>query len=245
MATTERERLHIEPEARVAEDRALEAADRDRAAGRSTIIIAQTSNRHLDELNARAQAIRLQRGEMGKKGIEVPGRPYELHEGDHVQVRRTFNDPERGPVRNGTAAVVAEVDPRAEAVVLELRDGDRLVVEAEQIADADLRLAYVQHPFPAQGHTTDTAHVIIGDGVTAEGTYVGITRARERTDLYGEGVDELGGPERVEELAERVGRTEPEVPSIELPVARDLERRNERVWPDRQVSMRPSHKSAS
>ena len=32
-----------------------------------------------------------------------------------------------------------------------------------------------------------------------------------------------------------MGRTEPEVPSIELPVVRDMERENERVWPGRQL----------
>ena len=51
---------------RQAEDAALEAAQADREAGRRTLVIAQTSNEHLDELNARAQAIRAEHGELAR-----------------------------------------------------------------------------------------------------------------------------------------------------------------------------------
>ena len=232
----ERGRIHLEREQPVAEDRALEAADRDRVSGRSTIVIAQTSNSHLDELNARAQAIRLQHGELGEDGMAVPGRPYELHGGDLVQIRRTIADTEQGVVRNGTAATVADVKPGGRTVELELRDGGRMVLDAEEVAAADVRLAYVQHPFPAQGQTTDTAHLIVGDGATAAGTYVAITRARERTDLYGAEVAEMSADERLVALSERLGRSEAEVPSIQKPVAA-RERERERVWPGRQVTL--------
>jgi ATP-dependent exoDNAse (exonuclease V) alpha subunit len=53
-----RDRVHITSEQSHAEDHALDAAHADRAADKTTIVIAQTSNEHLDELNARAQAIR-------------------------------------------------------------------------------------------------------------------------------------------------------------------------------------------
>lgn len=52
---------------------------------------------------------------------------------------------------------------------------------------ADLRLAYMQHPARAQGVTGDTTHLIIADRATAEGTYVALTRARQRTDIYAGG----------------------------------------------------------
>ena len=54
-------------------------------------------------------------------------------------------------------------------------------MDREQVEQADLRLAYVQHPVPAQGVTTDTTHLIVADHATAEGTYVALTRAREQT----------------------------------------------------------------
>ncbi len=70
---------------------ALDAAHADRTSGKATIVIAQTSNEHLDELNARAQAIRHQHGQLGHEHVRVPGRPYDLHAGDHVQVRHTIH----------------------------------------------------------------------------------------------------------------------------------------------------------
>jgi ATP-dependent exoDNAse (exonuclease V) alpha subunit len=70
-----RDRIHLDPDRTRAEDRALEAAHADRAAGFSTIVVAQTSNDHLDQLNARAQAIRLQNHELGREHLPSPGAP--------------------------------------------------------------------------------------------------------------------------------------------------------------------------
>jgi AAA domain len=53
-----RERLHLSPTQASAEQAALEAAHRDRTSGKRTLVITQTSNEHLDELNAHAQALR-------------------------------------------------------------------------------------------------------------------------------------------------------------------------------------------
>jgi hypothetical protein len=57
-------------------------------------------------------------------------------------------------------------------------------LDAQQLDRADVRLAYVQHPFPAQGRTSDTAHLIVAERATQEGSYVGLTRARDRTMIY-------------------------------------------------------------
>jgi conjugative relaxase-like TrwC/TraI family protein len=218
-----RDRLHTGDDQQRVEDQALEAAHQDRADGKTTIVIAQTSNEHLDELNARAQAIRKQAGQLSKDGLDIPGRPYQLHAGDEVQVRHTITHPEHGPLHNGTAATVTDVDPGSGELVLRLADGNELTLDEEQIEQADLRLAYVQHPFPAQGHTTDTTHVIVGGQATREGTYVAITRAREHTHIYAE-QPEQDGPgqiDRLQELADRVSRTEPEMPSISTPLAHE------------------------
>ncbi len=77
-----RDRVHIHPDQHHAEDQALEAAHGDRPNGRTTIVIAHTSNEHVDELNARAQAIRRQHRQLGDQHVPVPGRPYDLHAGD-------------------------------------------------------------------------------------------------------------------------------------------------------------------
>jgi ATP-dependent exoDNAse (exonuclease V) alpha subunit len=214
-----RDRVHLGDDQRRAEDQALQAAHRDRSDGKTTIVIAQTSNEHLDELNARAQAIRKQAGQLGQDGLDIPGRPYQLHARDQIQLRRTITHPDHGPLRNGTTATISGVDPRSGELALKRADGGEVILDRKQIEEADLRLAYVQHPFPAQGHTTDTAHVIIGGQTTREGTYVAITRARVHTEIYAAQPTE--DADRLTRLAERVSETEPEIASIRVPLAQE------------------------
>jgi conjugative relaxase-like TrwC/TraI family protein len=223
-----RDRIHITGEQAHAENHALDAAHADRSAGKTTIVIAQTSNEHLDELNARAQAIRIQHGQLGRETLPAPGRPYALHPGDEVQIRRTIPHPDHGQLRNGTTAHVADIDPGAKTVSLQLDDGETLRLDRDQLARADLRLSYVQHPFPAQGQTTDTAHLIIGEHATQEGSYVALTRAREQTHIHAASPgDEPSDRDRLQALSERMSRTEPDLPSIHTPLANETHIRTE------------------
>jgi conjugative relaxase-like TrwC/TraI family protein len=220
----ERERVHLTEEPRVAEDLALDAAQTDRAQGKRTVVIAQTTNEHLDELNARAQAIRHQAGELGHDGVEVPGQPYQLYPGDEVQIRHTVHHDELGALRNGTTARIADVD-RGGEVALRLSDGRTALLDRAQIDQADIRLAYVQHPVPAQGQTTDTAHLIVAEHATQEGSYVALTRARKRSDIYA-AIDEEDletDRDQLGVLAQHMSRAEPEVPSIDTPLAHEAE----------------------
>ena len=215
-----RDHIHFHDDPRRAEDHALDAANRERAEGKTTTVIAQTSNDHLDALNARAQAIRHQAGELGDDSLPVTGRPYELREGDLVQIRHTIHHPGRGPLRNGTTAQITTIATDTGTLALRLADGTDLNLTEPQIADADLRLAYVQHPFPAQGQTTDTTHLIIAEHATREGTYVALTRARQTTDIHVGGVLEpMLDSDRLQRLADHVSRTDPDAPSIRIPLA--------------------------
>ncbi len=217
-----RERVHLHDNLRRGEDAALEAAHVDRTKGKATMVIVQTSNERLDALNARAQAIRRQAGELGDQGLPVPGRPYELREGDLVQARRTVQRPDHQAIRNGTSAEVTDVDLNARTLNLRLDDGTVTTLTQQQAADADLRLAYVQHPFPAQGQTIDTTHLVIGEHATREGSYVGLTRARLATDIYaGPPVGAAPEEDRVLVLAEHMSPTEPDLPSIRTPLAHE------------------------
>jgi conjugative relaxase-like TrwC/TraI family protein len=166
-----RGRLHIHDDQASAEDAALEAAHTDRDNGLQTIVIAQTSNHHLDELNARVQAIRLQNGELGTEGIAVPGRPYELHAGDEIQIRKTLEMPGGRLVRNGTGGKVTSVNAGTARTTVQLADQYEITLSHDQLSQADTRLAYVQHPVPAQGVTADTTHLIVGEHPTGAGTY--------------------------------------------------------------------------
>ena len=214
----DRHSIQIGPDRTAAEDRALEAAHHDRRDGKRTLVIAQTSNEQLDELNARAQAIRLQAGELDQDSVAVPGRPYELHVGDEIQLRRTISDPGLGQLRNGTTATLTAAN--GEEVALQLSNGRVVRLGREQLERAEPRLAYVQHPFPAQGVTTDTAHLIVAEHATREGTYVALTRARRDTMIHA-GLDQLtDDPDQapIVRLADRLGRTEPDLPSIATPL---------------------------
>jgi hypothetical protein len=214
-----RARVHTGADLTRAEDAALDAAHADAQHGRTTIVLAQTSNDHLDELNARYQAIRHQHSELGTDTIPAPGRPYSLHPGDEVQVRRTINHPDHGPLRNGTTALIRDIDTDAQTIELALPTGRPVDLSIDQADAAQLRLAYVQHPFPAQGMTTDTAHLIVSAHATRQGTYVALTRAREETHLYAEeSVDSDRDGDRLQALAERISQTEPDLPSIAIPL---------------------------
>jgi conjugative relaxase-like TrwC/TraI family protein len=220
--------LIVEPSYTAAEDCALEAAHADCERGRQSLIIAQTTNEHLDELNARAQAIRTQAGELGVDALPLRGRPYALRAGDEVQIRAATHHSQLGRIQNGTTAHVLEVDPGGRAALLQVADGRSASFRRKTLDAAQVRLAYVQHPFPAQGATSDTCHLICDQHATAEGTYVALTRAREHTRIYA-GVERLeldvaeppSGQRLVRALADRLGRSEPEMPSIALALAHE------------------------
>ncbi|MBV8992037.1 MAG: hypothetical protein JO372_26055 [Solirubrobacterales bacterium] len=109
-------------------------------------------------------------------------------------------------------------------------DGDpvRAELDREQIDRADVRLAYVQHPFPAQGQTSDTAHLIVAEHATEEGCYVALTRARDTTTIHA-AIDEpeRDQPDQPQALAEQMSRSEPQVPSIQTPLAHEHHIRQE------------------
>ncbi len=216
-----------------AQDRALEAAHADRREGKSALVLAQTSNEQLDELNARAQALRIQDGDLvGDRAVALAGRPYGLYAGDEIVLRAASVHPQLGAVRNGTRGTVLDVADDGQSATLALSDGRQASWERGQLDAASARLGYVSHTFPAQGQTVDRAHVIAEPLADANGTYVALTRARESTRLYASserlssGVEQEPGQVRdrqalLEFLAERLGRTEVEAPSIAVALAHE------------------------
>jgi hypothetical protein len=229
---SERGFVVIEASQRQLEDLALDAAHADRRAGRESLVVVETSNEQLDALNARAQAIRLQDGEIGNATVPLTGRPYGLRAGDDIVVRAPIQHSDLGSVRNGVSGHVLDVDAEAGTATLRLSDGREAVFDRATLDTGQVRLAYVSHPFPAQGRTTDTTHVIAGPLSTAEGSYVALTRSREHTHLYASS-DQLELPESRDQaiaiLAERLGRSEPDLPSIRVPLAHEQHIEREHV----------------
>lgn len=225
-----RGRVLIEASQRQAEDHALEAAHEDRREGKTALVVVQTSNEVLDGLNARAQALRVQDGELGERELTLAGRPYGLRAGDEIVLRAATVHPELGAVRNGTRGTVLDVADEQHAIV-RLSDGREAGWDRDQLDTASARLSYVSHTFPAQGQTVDRAHVVTGEHADQNGTYVALTRARESTHLYAsiERLSPGDAPEEalsdrqalVEALAEQLGRSETEVPSIGVALAHE------------------------
>jgi conjugative relaxase-like TrwC/TraI family protein len=227
-----RGRVVVESTQRQAEDRALEAAHSDRREGHSALVVVQTSNEQLDGLNARAQALRAQDGELGEQKVALAGRPYWLRAGDEIVLRAASTHPELGAVRNGTRGQVLDVADDGQHATVQLSDGREAGWDRGQLDKASARLGYVSHTWPAQGQTVDRAHVIAGEHADANGTYVALTRARESTRLYAsaerlnaerliDGDQDGGREDQLARLAERLGRSEPEIPSIAVPLAHE------------------------
>ena len=147
------------------------------------------------DLNLRAQAARLGKGELRGEPVEV-GRCRQreladdledassllLYDGDLVVTTRPVHGvkAEGKPVRrveNGETGVVVATDPKARAVTVRLRDRD-WVVDQEHLSALDL--AYAQHLYRAQGRTVAEVLVCGGGWQTDRTTgYVGVTSARE------------------------------------------------------------------
>jgi len=223
-----RGRVVVEASQRQAQDRALEAAHADRQEGKTALVVTQVSNEQLDGLNARAQALRAQDGLVvaGESTVPLAGRPYGLRAGDEIVLRAASRHPQLGAVRNGTLGRVVDVADDEQRAILRLADGRHASWERDQLDAASARLAYVSHTFPAQGQTVDRAHVIAGEHADANGTYVALTRAREQTHLYAsrerlELEPGAGRDAQVAAVAARMGRSEPEVASIAVPLAHE------------------------
>lgn len=159
----------------------------------------------VDDLNRRARLRLDAAGLLGPERIQVAGAEFAV--GDQVLCLR--NDRRLG-VRNGTTGTLTALD--ADGLVL---DG-RTRLPAGYLAAGHLGHAYATTIHKAQGATVEQAFVLGSEGLYREAGYVGLSRARARTDLYlvadlgrGDGRDDGGvgeltrqlGASRAEQLA--------------------------------------------
>ena len=141
--------------------------------------------------------------------------------------RRTWHEQLRR-VENGTPGRVLAVE--GDRAVLELDDGRRGTWTKQQLDQADLRLGYVQHPWPGQGLTVERLHYVHDALANARSTYVAATRPRGEFRLYAaretlERIRDDRDQHELDVLAESLGQAEQEAPSIDVPLARDPEGR--------------------
>ena len=190
---------------------------------RQLALIADASNVEIDRLNARAQHLRVQRGELGDQELPLPNRHYGLRAGDLVTFTAQHHTPGAPRVENGARGEISTINPRESSLSLILDgSGRELQLAGEQLAH--LRLAYAQHVYRQQGATVERAVIITGGWQTSrESAYVQASRARNGSDWY-LGRDELGqdgqDERRIERLAAKIRSSRAPTASLAHPRAR-------------------------
>ena len=133
-------------------------------------LIADSSNKEIDRLNARAQHLRAQRGELGPDELPLSSVHYGLRQGDRVAFIAQHRPQGQPRVENGTRGQVTNIDQDGTLTLTLALDGsDRRLQLARQDAES-LRLAYAQHVYRQQGATVDRSVVLTGGWQTSKET---------------------------------------------------------------------------
>jgi hypothetical protein len=184
---------------------------------RDVALIADASNIEIDRLNARAQQLRAERGELGEREVALPHQHYGLHEGDLVTFTAQHRTPGEPRIENGARGEVTRVHER-EGLTVKLDGSERVVSLAGEYLE-NLRLAYAQHVYRQQGATVERSVVVTGGWQTSkESSYVQASRAHQGTEFF-LAREELGSEGldagRVERLSEKMRISRAQTPSLE------------------------------
>jgi len=183
---------------------------------RDVALIADSSNVEIDRLNARAQHMRAERGELGQSELQLPHQHYGLREGDLIAFAAQHRTPGEARVENGARGEVARIHEHGLTVTL---DGSERQVNLAGEDLESLRLGYAQHVYRQQGATVERSVVVTGGWQTSkESAYVQASRAREGTEWF-LARDELGlegqDERRASKLAEKMRTSRAHTPSLE------------------------------
>ncbi|HSH22642.1 MAG TPA: MobF family relaxase [Acidimicrobiales bacterium] len=143
----------------------------------------------VSDLNRRARARLAAAGDLGESLLAIGD--LQLAEGDRVMALR--NDRRLG-LLNGTVGTVA--GRTRNGLLVRTEAGDR-EIPLHYVADGNVTHAYALTVHKAQGLTCDVAMLLGDDTLFAEAGYTGLTRGRQRNQLYvvrgedGDGLDPL------------------------------------------------------
>jgi len=185
---------------------------------RQVALIADASNVEIDRLNARAQHLRHERGELGHLELPLPNRHYGLRQGDLITFTAQHHTPGAPRIENGARGQITTIHRDDNSLSITLDGSDRQVqIGGEQLQH--LRLAYAQHVYRQQGATVERAIIITGGWQTSrESAYVQASRARNGSDWY-LARDELGAEgqdeQRIQRLAQKLRSSRAHSPSLE------------------------------
>jgi conjugative relaxase-like TrwC/TraI family protein len=183
---------------------------------RDVALIADASNVEIDRLNARAQHLRAERGELGPHEVPLPHQHYGLRKGDLVVFTKQHRTPGRQRIENGSRGEVTAIDPHGGLGIT--LDGSKRPVSIAGEELQSLRLGYAQHVYRQQGATVERSVVVTGGWQTSrESAYVQASRARQGTEFFLAreelGLDGLDSG-RVEKLSEKMRTSRAQLPSI-------------------------------
>jgi conjugative relaxase-like TrwC/TraI family protein len=214
-------RLHIADTREQAAEGMVQAWDQARLENPAerSVMLTDASNLELERINALAQERRAKAGELGARSVELPDRPYGLSAGDEVIFTAALYQPGQPRVENGTLGTVTDVSGE-DRVSIDTKGAQERQVQMSTDEFGELRLAYAQHLYKAQGRTVDRSFVLTGGWQTdRERAYVALTRAQERTDIYvsREDLGEQGmDAGAIERLGEAMAESRTEEASIAL-----------------------------
>jgi ATP-dependent exoDNAse (exonuclease V) alpha subunit len=182
---------------------------------REVALIADASNQEIDRLNARAQHLRAQHGELGHSEAQLPNIHYSIRDGDLVAFAQQHRPPGQPRVENGARGEVIAVHERGATIALD--GSDRRVHVAQTDLDS-IRLAYAQHVYRQQGATVERSVIVTGGWQTSkESAYVEASRARYGSEWF-IARDELGAEgqdnRRVVRLAGMMRQSRAQTPSL-------------------------------
>lgn len=95
---------------------------------RQVALIADASNVEIDRLNARAQRLRDERGELGDTEIWLPNRNYGLRQGDLITFTAQHRPPGAPKIENGARGEVTHIRPGDVSLTVKLDGSDREVL---------------------------------------------------------------------------------------------------------------------
>ncbi|MHB8509773.1 MAG: MobF family relaxase [Candidatus Dormibacteria bacterium] len=175
------------------------AAARD--SGKDVLMLARQRQR-VHELNALAQGVRRQRGELGEQSVPLGGQ-QRLHVGDEVLFRQAIKGGDGVDIVNGTPGRVTQVDPDSGAALIAYGDHPQAWVDSNWLTGVRrdgtefVQLGYAGTGHVYQGATTGVGLAFISDDADRQWAYTVLSRHRDEVRMYA--VAEPSWVERSEE----------------------------------------------
>ncbi|MCT2089736.1 relaxase domain-containing protein [Micrococcus terreus] len=207
----EHDRIHGDPE-QDATDQAYQAWMADRRAGSDSILIA-SDNATVAELNTRAQAELVDAGQVDVESTVTLRSDVEAGVGDIILARRndrSLRDTAGAFIANGTRLQITTINPDGSVVARNESNQAELTLDPDYLASST-ELGYATTAHRSQGVTVDTAHAVVGPGLSRELFYVAMTRGRAANHAYVELADhqDTHSPDRWGLMHEQPGAENP------------------------------------